>query len=479
MPGGERAGRRCDPQGSRRRRIHQTWPSSPGPTPTCIATGLGSIPPRGPAALLHAPAGRGRRGTRLSAGSPAADRRVPFESLAPLAAPEALARLATALGSRTVSRRSSGLTDALYVRRGSAGRGSGGGARAIGGDRPAAGAPQPAAGLRGAARGGAAGAPPECSPPSRSTSRQDRHGICCPTTSARISGSSSVAARPAGAGGVPPFRGDAAVSRSRSSAAGAGKDRPRPLAARRAPRRGQARGYAGRFATKTTPTRSSAPPPWPDRRRGGAVEGGPARGTCCSRSPRRAGRGLRGPTAPPGRRSCRAPTRRCVNRMRLDLLAPHHASLESDWRCSRAPRRSRPGSLLQEAAKGSLPSPTAGRVAGRYGSRWTSSPPSSRAGRHRILIAEIGPLQRRRPLAFLAECDAERRLRRAVAAGDRSVEREVAALPGSRPGAHRGHGPPEARIAPLPRVHPLKGTSCSGGTARASRSPCRSACAPT
>src|SRR4029079_5758584 len=94
--------------------------SSRGPTPTCIATGWGSIPRRRPCCATSCTGCSRMEGDRLSTPpDPAlALLRIaafPIESLEPLAAPAALARLAPALElEECPAPEGGGVNDALY-----------------------------------------------------------------------------------------------------------------------------------------------------------------------------------------------------------------------------------------------------------------------------------------------------------------------------------------------------------------------------
>jgi len=116
--------------------------------------------------------------------------------------------------------------------------------------------------------------------------------------------------------------------------------------------------------------------------------------------------------------------------------------------------------FFEEAAKGLAVPELLAAVAGRYGIEVDELTPFfEKLVDSGILIAEIEPsYNARRPLAFLAAamrsagCDAP------WLPEIEAVEREVAALPALAPGERiAALDRLEARIAPLPRVHPLKG----------------------
>jgi hypothetical protein len=141
---------------------------------------------------------------------------------------------------------------------------------------------------------------------------------------------------------------------------------------------------------------------------------------------------------------------------------PTTPRLESDLEVlSRTPAQPVLDLFFEEAAKGSLAVPELlAAVAGRYGIEVDELVPFfEKLVDSGILIAEIEPpYNARRPLAFLAAamrsagCDAP------WLPEIEAVEREVAALPGLAPGERiAAMDRLEARIATLPRVHPLKG----------------------
>jgi hypothetical protein len=141
---------------------------------------------------------------------------------------------------------------------------------------------------------------------------------------------------------------------------------------------------------------------------------------------------------------------------------PTTPRLESDLEVlSRTPAQPVLDLFFEEAAKGSLAVPELlAAVAGRYGIEVEELAPFfEKLVANGILIAEIEPpYNARRPLAFLAEamrsagCDAP------WLPEIEAVEREVAAMPGLAPEERvAAMDRLEARIAPLPRVHPLKG----------------------
>ncbi len=141
---------------------------------------------------------------------------------------------------------------------------------------------------------------------------------------------------------------------------------------------------------------------------------------------------------------------------------PTTPRLESDLEVlSRTPAQPVLDLFFEEAMKGSLAVPELlAVVAGRYGIEVDELAPFfEKLVDTGILIAEIEPpYNARRPLAFLAEamrsagCDAP------WLPEIEAVEREVAALPGLAPEERIvAMDRLEARTAPLPRVHPLKG----------------------
>ncbi|HTG34783.1 MAG TPA: lantibiotic dehydratase [Thermoanaerobaculia bacterium] len=141
---------------------------------------------------------------------------------------------------------------------------------------------------------------------------------------------------------------------------------------------------------------------------------------------------------------------------------PTTPRLESDLEVlSRTPAQPVLDLFFEETAKGSLAVPELlAAVAGRYGIEVEELAPFfEKLVGTGILIAEIEPpYNARRPLAFLAET-----MRRAGCDAPwlpeiEAVEREVAALPALAPEERiAAMDRLEERIAPLPRVHPLKG----------------------
>jgi len=140
---------------------------------------------------------------------------------------------------------------------------------------------------------------------------------------------------------------------------------------------------------------------------------------------------------------------------------PTTPRLESDLEVlSRTPAQPVLDLFFEEAEKGLAVPELLAAVAGRYGIEVDELAPFfEKLVDSGILIAEIEPpYNARRPLAFLAAtmrsagCDAP------WLPEIEAVEREVAALPGLAPEERiAAMDRLEARIAPLPRVHPLKG----------------------
>ena len=172
--------------------------------------------------------------------------------------------------------------------------------------------------------------------------------------------------------------------------------------------------YAGRFATKTSPNAvfCATALAWIGGG-GGAGDGGEPAGAARRAALGRRGaqgRGLRwGPAAPPGRPSCRAPTRRCAARTAApgSSGAPPRRAGRATWRFSRAPRAQPVLDLFfEEAGKGTLAVPELlAAVAGALRDRGRGARALLRAaGRQGDPDRrDRAPLQRPPPAGFVAE----------------------------------------------------------------------------